>query len=62
MRMIDYIVDAHGYTREQAYCLASVAVDLKVSAAIHRYAACSWRAPPNAGATSAMKRAISSLT
>ncbi len=31
MHMIDYIVDSHGYTREQAYCLASVAVDLKVS-------------------------------
>ena len=29
--MIDYLVDAYGYTREQAYCLASVAVDLKVS-------------------------------
>ncbi len=31
INMIDYIVDAHGYTREQAYCIASVAVDLKVS-------------------------------
>jgi formamidase len=31
LNMIDYIVDSRGYTREQAYCLASVAVDLKVS-------------------------------
>jgi formamidase len=31
LNMIDYIVEAHGYTREQAYCLTSVAVDLKVS-------------------------------
>ena len=31
LNMIDYIVDARGYTREQAYCLASVAVDLKIS-------------------------------
>jgi formamidase len=31
LNMIDYIQDAHGYTREQAYCLASVAVDLKIS-------------------------------
>ena len=31
LNMIDYIVDAHGFTREQAYCLTSVAVDLKVS-------------------------------
>jgi formamidase len=31
LNMIDYIVDTHGYTREQAYCLTSVAVDLRVS-------------------------------
>jgi formamidase len=31
INMIDYIVDAYGYTREQAYCITSVAVDLKVS-------------------------------
>ncbi len=31
INMIDYIVDAYGYTREQAYALASVAVDLRVS-------------------------------
>jgi formamidase len=31
INMIDYIVDTRGYTREQAYCLTSVAVDLKVS-------------------------------
>lgn len=31
LNMVDYIVDTHGYTREQAYCLCSVAVDLKVS-------------------------------
>lgn len=31
LNMIDYIVDAHGLTREQAYCLTSVAVDLKIS-------------------------------
>lgn len=31
LNMIDYIRDAHGYSREQAYCLASVAVDLKIS-------------------------------
>ncbi len=31
LNMIDYIVDAYGYSREQAYCLTSVAVDLKVS-------------------------------
>jgi formamidase len=29
--MIDYLVDARGFTRHQAYCLISVAVDLKVS-------------------------------
>jgi len=28
INMIDYIVDTRGYTREQAYCLTSVAVDL----------------------------------
>jgi formamidase len=31
LNMIDYIMDAHGLTREQAYCLTSVAVDLKIS-------------------------------
>ena len=31
LNMIDFIVDSRGYTREQAYCLASVAVDLKIS-------------------------------
>jgi formamidase len=31
LNMIDYITDAHGLTREQAYCLTSVAVDLKIS-------------------------------
>jgi formamidase len=30
IKMIDYIVRAHGLTREQAYILASVAVDLRV--------------------------------
>ena len=28
--MIDYIVDEHGLSREQAYILCSVAVDLRV--------------------------------
>ena len=31
INMIDYIADAWSFTREQAYCLASVAVDLRVS-------------------------------
>jgi formamidase len=31
INMIDYIADAYNFTREQAYCLASVAVDLRVS-------------------------------
>ncbi len=31
LNMIDYIVDAYGYTREQAYCLTSVAVNLRIS-------------------------------
>jgi len=31
LNMIDYLVDARGLTRSQAYCLTSVAVDLKVS-------------------------------
>ncbi len=30
LQMIDYIVDEHGLTREQAYILCSVAVDLRV--------------------------------
>ncbi|MEM1346234.1 MAG: acetamidase/formamidase family protein, partial [Pseudomonadota bacterium] len=29
-RMLDYIVRTHGLTREQAYVLASVAVDLRI--------------------------------
>ena len=31
LNMIDHLMDAHGLTRTQAYCLTSVAVDLKVS-------------------------------
>jgi formamidase len=31
LNMLDYISDAYSMTREQAYCLASVAVDLKIS-------------------------------
>ncbi|HVY07967.1 MAG TPA: acetamidase/formamidase family protein [Burkholderiales bacterium] len=31
LNMVDYLVDARGFTRHQAYCLISVAVDLKVS-------------------------------
>lgn len=31
LNMIDHLVDARGLTRDQAYCLTSVAVDLKVS-------------------------------
>jgi formamidase len=31
INMLDYLGDAYGYSQEQAYCLASVAVDLKVS-------------------------------
>ena len=31
LNMIDYLVDTRGLTRAQAYCLTSVAVDLKVS-------------------------------
>lgn len=31
LNMVDYLVDAKGLTRQQAYCLISVAVDLKVS-------------------------------
>ena len=31
LNMLDYISDAYGMSREQAYCLASVAVDLKIS-------------------------------
>lgn len=29
--MIEYIVREHGYTRQQAYAICSVAVDLKIS-------------------------------
>lgn len=31
LNMVDYLVDTRGLTRQQAYCLTSVAVDLKVS-------------------------------
>ncbi len=31
LNMLDYISDAYGMSREQAYCLASVTVDLKIS-------------------------------
>ena len=31
VNMLDYLSDTYGYSPEQAYCLASVAVDLKVS-------------------------------
>jgi formamidase len=31
INMIDYIVDSFGYSPDQAYCLISVAVDLKIS-------------------------------
>jgi formamidase len=31
INMIDYIADAYSYSREQAYCLASVAVNLRIS-------------------------------
>jgi len=31
LNMVDFIADSYGFTREQAYCIASVAVDLKVS-------------------------------
>ena len=31
INMIDYIADAYGFSREQAYCLASVAVNLRIS-------------------------------
>jgi len=31
VNMIDYIADAYSFTREQAYCIASVAVDLRIS-------------------------------
>ncbi len=31
LAMIDYLVDTCGYTREQAYCICSVAVDLHIS-------------------------------
>ena len=31
LNMIDYLTDTRGLTRQQAYCLTSVAVDLKVS-------------------------------
>ena len=30
LQMIDYLVDEHGLTREQAYVLSSVAVDLRI--------------------------------
>lgn len=31
LNMIDYLVDRYGYSRQQAYALSSVAVDLKIS-------------------------------
>ena len=31
VNMIDYIVDRHGLSPEQAYCLSSVAVNLRIS-------------------------------
>jgi formamidase len=31
LNMVDFVADSYGFTREQAYCIASVAVDLKVS-------------------------------
>ena len=31
LAMIDYVVETYGYTREQAYALCSVAVDLSIS-------------------------------
>lgn len=31
LNMVDFIADSYGFTREQAYCITSVAVDLKVS-------------------------------
>jgi formamidase len=31
VNMIDYIAQAYSFTREQAYCLASVAIDLRIS-------------------------------
>jgi len=31
LNMIDYLVDSRGFTREQAYCLTSVVVDLMIS-------------------------------
>jgi formamidase len=34
LNMIDHIVDAYGYSAEQAYCLTSVAVDLRISQAV----------------------------
>ena len=34
LNMIDYLTDAYGLTREQAYCVTSVACDLKVSQAV----------------------------
>ena len=30
LEMIDYISETYGYTREQAYIIASVAVDLRI--------------------------------
>lgn len=31
LNMIDHLVAEYGYSREQAYCLTSVAVDLRIS-------------------------------
>ena len=35
LNMIDYLVDTRGLTRVQAYCLTSVAVDLKLSQVVN---------------------------
>ncbi len=34
LSMIDYLVAEHGFTRQQAYALTSVAVDLRTSQAV----------------------------
>jgi formamidase len=42
LEMIDYIAETHGYTREQAYVIASVAVDLRIGQLVDQ---------PNVGVT-----------
>ncbi len=42
LEMIDYISDTYGYTREQAYLIASVAVDLRIGQLVDQ---------PNVGVT-----------